>query len=141
MRITILDVEYPKHKPFRVYIYPTIKSVYEAFFDGELKGKIMTSLDNAKIIKTPVKEAMKNGKKQGCWGFVHDKNSIHLWFNHNIVTTDLYTLLSHEIAHLTRPYHISFKKEEAKAQKYQDVTELAISLGDKILKKDYNEQT
>jgi len=137
MKIIKLLVEQDGYKDIHLYIYPTIRSIYEVFFDGDLKNKHIETFSEGELIKTPVEEAIKNGKDYGGWGFEEDKEKLHLWFNPDISFENLVSLLAYEIGHFTKPHHRNKKKEEAKAQHYQDVTEFAISLANTLRSRAY----
>ncbi len=140
MKLTkiIFESERDEYKNVFVYIYPTLKSIYQSFLGKDLKGKVIRSYVNFKFVEIPVKEAMKNSREYGCWGFTGaDDRRLHIWFKPDVNIFQLISMLSHEAGHIAKPHHRELEKEEAKAQQYQDVTNLAIGLAHNLLNNKY----
>lgn len=71
--------------------------------------------------------------KMGYWGFVKDRQIMHIWFSDDTSFEKLAMLLAHERAHMIEPW-LEDEDEEAKALLFEDVTNFAVSIA-KLLKK------
>jgi hypothetical protein len=69
-------------------------------------------------------QSVKNIRKRGFWGFIDNKNTIHVWIRSRTKMEDAVALLAHEIGHAELPYHRQ-KLEEQKASKYERVAKMA----------------
>lgn len=69
------------------------------------------------------------------WGWIEDKEWLHLWYSDQCPLKRLLGALAHEIGHVCRPHHRSLFTEETKACKYGATAMTAYSIMQEILDK------
>lgn len=62
--------------------------------------------------KSEVQESLNMIRKRNCWGWVENKKIIHFFIRKKASLKDRLSLFSHEIGHITRPYHRTAREEQ-----------------------------
>jgi hypothetical protein len=135
-----------KNKSIKIYRWDTARSCLEYFFNVKSLNHITKTTvkgydeQGTKWEVTP-KRLLKAIQKQGCWGFVENKNKLHFWCHKNCKNTkQLFALFAHELGHFIKPYYKNTRQEEIKAGTYGTAAEFAFdmikSLGYQIVKEE-----
>lgn len=120
--------------------YSTIDECLAAFFLCEVSeldsvGGFWEGVDgDGNDYFRPNKEAITSIREWSCWGWIEDKQIIHVYIGPDASMEAIIRLCAHEIGHMQRPYHRSIK-EEQKACKYSDVAETAYRMAQRIMPK------
>jgi len=121
----------------KIIKYRTINDCLAAFFNcpkpeiDNIKGEWET-MDSCGRKKTYTnKDAIETIRKDSCWGWVENKDTIHCFVRKRASMKDLIRLFSHELGHKERPYYRSAKEEE-KAEKYAKIAVAAYKIASKI---------
>ena len=67
------------------------------------------------------------------WGWLEDKETLHIWFDENVSSKKLLGVIAHEIGHSCRPFHRYAIKEEQKANMYEMVAGMAFDIMNNLL--------
>lgn len=62
------------------------------------------------------------------WGWIEDKQWVHIWFSDQCTPERLLGALAHELGHIRRPWHRDTFVEETKACKYGSVAMTAYDI-------------
>lgn len=72
-------------------------------------------------------------EEQGIWGFVDEKNTIHVWIkDQNVRPVEIIGFFAHEIGHKVGKPHKDEYREELRADLYREVAELAFLMAEEI---------
>ena len=115
-----------------VKTYKSLTKCLKTFFNGTIPESGWWEWLDADGCKHKIKlqDAIKRHKKEGCWGWVENKDTIHLWVGKKCSSENLIRLIAHELGHMNRPFHRSLI-EEQKAERYAAVAQLSlIIMGD-----------
>jgi hypothetical protein len=67
------------------------------------------------------------------WGWLEDKEIMHLWFEEGVDSKKLIGVIAHEIGHTCRPFHRGAVREEQKACMYGMVAGVAFDIMNDLL--------
>lgn len=67
------------------------------------------------------------------WGWLEDKETMHLWFEKGIDPKSLIRVIAHEVGHSCRPFHREAVREEQKACMYGMVAGTAFDIMNDLL--------
>ena len=122
----------------RLIIHPTVDGIlqsymgdtYDTIKEGDTSSFNVMRYDQDKEEYFPSGfEDMKEDLEfRGHWGFCNDKQEIHIWTKPDTSEREKLRLIAHEIGHTRRPYHKAIQEEEAKAERYAEVTAKAYDL-------------
>jgi hypothetical protein len=101
-----------------------------------IKSNDVISFNN---IKQTYKEIEDSIRAQKIWGFVRDE-IIHYWASNSVSAKSLTLFIAHETGHLNGKHYADFRKEEDKAETYEDITQYSIEIAKKIKKKNRDDR-
>ncbi len=115
-----------KVKKVPVVQYKTINACMAAYFDCKVKDldtlegtwQFMSADGTEDICAN--EQAIKDIRKLGAWGWVENKETIHIFVRKSAKLKNVISLFAHELAHTRRPYHRSLI-EEKKACVYAEI--------------------
>lgn len=111
--------------------YNELEDCYAAFYDVNI-DELMTIqnkwTDGKDYHVWGMRRCIRNRKKAGTWGWLQNKEIIHVWIADHATEEKIIRLLAHELGHMQNPRHRQSQKEEEKAEKYADVALNAFTL-------------
>lgn len=123
---------------FTLKRYSSVEEIQISIYDGhltidEIVDSEFTGFDlSGKEVIIPMSEQIACIKKQGVWGYVDKKCTIHYWVSETVEIKDIIHFLAHEIGHKTGTKYRNELKEELKAESFGEVAELAYILSCQI---------
>jgi hypothetical protein len=113
----------------------TINSCLAAYFSCKVKD--LDSIDGdwvwmnsfGEYHSCPNQDKIKEIRKENTWGWICDKNTIHLFIRKKATMAEIIYTVAHEFGHTHRPFHRNMV-EEQKASKYADVAIVAYELAE-----------
>ena len=76
----------------------------------------------------PMKEAISKILSRRVWGWLGNKDTMHIWFAKNVDHKRLLQVIAHEVGHSYRPWHRDTVREEQKADLYGVVAGTAFGI-------------
>ena len=122
----------------RLVIHPTVDGILQSYCGEEYEGLKEGDTTSVNVMRYDENtgeynqasfwDMKKDILQKGHWGFCNEKEEIHIWTSAKTTDKQKIRLIAHEIGHTNRPFHNDIEKEEAKAEKYADVTAKAWDL-------------
>ena len=122
----------------RLIIHPTVEGIlqsycgdsYDSLKDGDTSSVNVMRFDEEtqQYFHADFNSMRKEINSKGHWGFCNDKEEIHIWCTAKTTEREKLRLIAHEIGHTQRPYHKNIEEEEAKAERYAEVSAKAFDL-------------
>lgn len=81
----------------------------------------------------PMKEAISKILSSRVWGWLGNKDTMHIWFAKNVDPKRLMAVIAHELGHSNRPWHRDTVREEQKASLYEEVAGTAFEIMSDLL--------
>jgi uncharacterized protein YjaZ len=124
----------------KIIQYKTIKECLEAFYfntplDQVPDGFFCYQDADGNEFSIAKDKAIEMIKKRNAWGWVENKEIIHIFIKKKAPMLEVVEMLAHEIGHLQRPFHKSLK-EEKKANLYAKVAVTALAIALELKKKE-----
>lgn len=116
----------------KIVRYVTFKEIWEVFIEqggmgiDQEAGTWEYSDVHGEVFVEKISTMKRRVMKEGCWGFLQNKDEIHVWIkDREVPLWKIIRLLAHEMGHAERPFHRTAIKEEQKAARYADVARAA----------------
>ena len=123
----------PAANKFKIIRHRTLRECFLAYgIDPKQKGWWEWIDADGRAHRSSNTQSVKNIKHRGYWGFISNKNIIHVWIKSRTKMEDVVSLLAHEMGHAELPYHQS-KLEEQKANKYERVARMAFMAAKELM--------
>lgn len=114
--------------------YETKKECLEALgIDSNTKGYWEWADADGTKHREHYKHAINTLKKRACWGWVENKETIHIWIGKKAKLDEVIEVLAHEIGHAQRPFHRNVFSEETKASKYAQTAVTALNAATELM--------
>ena len=118
--------------PIRVIRYRTLASCLASFHNcrpSELprRGAWEWYDRDGRKVRKSVARATRYCRERGCWGWVSNHKTLHLWISSKAQFSEIIGLIAHELGHCEKPCGHG-AREEKKAARYERVAEGAVKL-------------
>lgn len=118
-------------------LYTDVEEIVDGYMGGEETTAMHGITESREVDRATMLQEVTD---IGVWGWSEvgvDLNVIHFWVDHEMNPEDIrehmLCLLAHEQGHLLRPYHKNMNVEEQKAQRYENVAQLAAMVTDQTI--------